>query len=188
MQREHRGPGSFSFSWQMLPQTHGSQVFTCIAKAEQPESTQVSLGGVAWHGGSCGHLGPKLNRRQGGGTLLLAMTTLIHLPRVHLHGAIPAAEQEPPPTREVGLTVGHPSEMRINASHLCRTVWGRDPARAISVTTEQEGGHSAWTAARTGKALPAAGHAQSLWDLGSGCIDMHPLCKYRAAYLKPASL
>lgn len=63
------------------------------------------------------------------------------------------------------------------------------PARATSVTTGQEGGQSAWTAARTGKDLPAAGpRTQSFWDLGSGCIDMHPpLCKHNE-YLKPASI
>lgn len=50
------------------------------------------------------------------------------------------------------------------------------PARATSITTGQEGGQSAWTAARTGKDLPAAGCAHSLsgtWDQDASICTPH---------------
>lgn len=49
--------------------------------------------------GAVDTLGPKLNHRLEGGTLLLAVTTLIHLSRVHFHRAIPAQMRTPPTPR-----------------------------------------------------------------------------------------
>lgn len=47
--------------------------------------------------GAVDTLGPKLNHRLEGGTLLLAVTALIHLSRVHFHRAIPAQMRTPIP-------------------------------------------------------------------------------------------
>lgn len=54
--------------------------------------------------------------------------------------------------------------------------WGKGiSAKAISDTIGQQGGQSARATAKKKKDLHAAGHAQPLWDLRSGCMDMDPL-------------
>lgn len=47
------------------------------------------------------------------------------------------------------------------------------PTKPISVTMGGRGAQAAQAAAKEIKDLHAAGHAQPLWDLGSGCL--HPL-------------
>lgn len=47
-----------------------------------------------------------------------------------------------------------------------------NPAKALSLTTGQEGGRQRGQWLKKARDLRAAGHAQPVWDLGLGCTDV----------------